>query len=189
MLTKSSSATRMLVGFAGAAVLVAGFVPVAMAQQSDGAEPLVARRMAALAIHARRAGTDVRAMSRGATVVGVAWTSDDAPIPNPRLHLRNLVSGQVAAKTVGNERGEFVFSDVDNGTYVIELVDRGERVKAVGEMLSVVASETVATFVVVSNTAPALAALASNAAAAAVSTAASAGVPPISAGSDVSGER
>ena len=99
------------------------------------------------------------------------------------------MSGQVAAKTVGNERGEFVFSDVDNGTYVIELVDRGERVKAVGEMLSVVASETVATFVVVSNTAPALAALASNAAAAAVSTAASAGVPPISAGSDVSGER
>ena len=182
--------TRIAAGFVGAVMMTAGLVPVAMAQQIEGAENVVARRRAAaLAARARRAVPPVSASVRGVNIVGVAWTSDHEPIPNPRLHLRNVLSGRVAAVSDGNEHGEFVFVDIDDGTYVVELVDRGDRVKAVGEVVTVVADETVATFVVLSNTAPVLAALGANLGAAAMSSAANVGLPAIQAGIDISGQQ
>jgi hypothetical protein len=68
----------------------------------------------------------------------------------------------------------------------VKLVDRGDRAQAVGEVMTVIAGETVATFVVLSNTVPGITAIAGNAAA--VPTASTASVPAIVGGFDVSGE-
>ena len=177
MLRTSQSVARRFAGMVATVGLVAGLAPVALAQGDDLEESVVARRRAAaLATRARRVAAPVPTAVQGVNVVGVAWTSDHEPIPNPRLRLR------------GNEVGEFVFEEIGAGTYLVELVDRGDRVQAVGEVMTVVAGETVATFVVLSNTAPGIAAIASNAAATAVSTASTAGVPAIVGGSDISGE-
>lgn len=187
MLRTSQSVARRFAGMVATVGLVAGLAPVALAQGDDLEESVVARRRAAaLATRARRVAAPVPTAVQGVNVVGVAWTSDHEPIPNPRLRLRDLVSGRVAASARGNEVGEFVFEEIGAGTYLVELVDRGDRVQAVGEVMTVVAGETVATFVVLSNTAPGIAAIASNAAA--VSTASTAGVPAIVGGSDISGE-
>ena len=106
-------------------------------------------------------------------VVGVAWSAEYTPVHNPRLRLRNALSGLVAAATVGDQQGEFAFDEVDSGTYVVELVDAEDRLQAVGEVLTVASGEIVATFVMLSGAAPAVPAIVGNAATAA---AASAGV-------------
>ena len=189
MLRTSQSVACRFAGMVATIGLVVGLAPVALAQGDDLEESVVARRRAAsLATRARRVAAPVPTAVQGVNVVGVAWTSDHEPIPNPRLRLRDLVSGRVAASARGNEVGEFAFEEIGAGTYLVELVDRGDRVQAVGEVMTVVAGETVATFVVLSNTAPGIAAIASNAAATAVSTASTAGVPAIVGGSDISGE-
>ena len=131
MRTNSRSVARAAVGLLAAVVLITGIAPRALAQEPDRGDTLVAQRRAAvLAARARRAGAVTRDV-RGVTVVGVAWTSAHTPIPNPHLQLRDVLSGRVTATTVGNEKGEFAFREVDSGTYLVELVDSGDRVKAV----------------------------------------------------------
>ncbi len=190
MLRTSQSVARRFAGMVATVGMVAGLAPVALAQGDDLEESVVAsRRAAALATRARRVAAPVPTSLQGVNVVGVAWTSDNEPIPNPRLRLRDVVSGGVAASARGNDVGEFVFDELGAGTYLVELVDRSDRVQAVGEVMTVIAGEIVATFVVLSNTAPGIAAIASNAAASAVSAASAAGAPAIAAApSDISGE-
>ena len=154
-----------------AAMVGLTIAPVALAQQTEGVTTVLAqRRAAALAARASRAVAP-RASVRGVQVVGVAWTAEYTPVHDPRLRLRNALSGLVAAMTVGNQQGEFAFDEVDGGTYVVELVDAEDRLQAVGEVLTVVGGEIVATFVMLSQVAPAVPALLGQAA-----TAAAAGV-------------
>ena len=163
---KRNLATRLVLSVICAAVLLASLAPVALAQTTERSEVIVARRRAAaLAARVSRAVAP-RQIVQGVDVVGVAWTWEYLPINTPRLRLRNVMSGVVAATALGNTNGEFTFEQVDGGTYVVELVDASDRVQAVGEMVTVVAGETVATFVVLSRTVPALPAIMGNTAAA-----------------------
>ncbi len=111
-----------------------------------------------------------------AVVRGVAWNSDNSPIPKARIRLRNTHSGRVEANTVTDEDGQFAFNLVEGGSYVVELVGDSDRVMAVGQSFRVEAGETVATFVRLPPRRPRFAGFFTNAAVAAIAAAASVGV-------------
>ena len=160
-------AVRLVPSLIGAIVLLGSLAPATLAQTAETPDVVLARRRAnTLAAQTSRVAAP-RQTVQGVRIVGVAWTSDNLPIDTPRLRLRNVMSGAVAATAVGNAKGEFTFDEVDTGTYVVELVDASDRVQAVGEMVSVAAGETVATFVVLSRALPAVPAILGNSAAAA----------------------
>jgi hypothetical protein len=130
----------------------------------------------------RRSGAqlDTPAVAMWATsVTGCAWTTTNDPVPDATVRLRNLLSGRIEASTVTNASGEFVFGDVEGGTYVVELLGKSGRVVALGAPFTVAPGEMVATFVRLGPSAPWLTGVLSNAAAAAVSTAAGIGVTAV----------
>jgi hypothetical protein len=112
----------------------------------------------------------------GASVRGVAWNSDNTPIPSAKVRLRNTQSGRIEANSVTAGDGQFAFDPVEGGSYVVELVGDNGKVMAVGQSFHAEAGETVATFVRLSPRRPWFAGALSNAAAAVIAAASSAGV-------------
>lgn len=80
-------------------------------------------------------------------VIGYLWAADSSPIPNATLRLRNVVTGRVEHSVTSDEEGEFTFSDIEGGTYLVEYVDSADRVLAVGSIFNIAPGETVSTFV------------------------------------------
>ena len=117
--------------------------------------------------------------SRATSIQGAAWRSDNAPIPKALLRLRNVVSGQVEATTVASDAGNFAFTNIPDGTYLIEMVSEGGNVMMVGHTFTVAPGETVATFVRLGPKVPWFNGLFGNAAQTVSSNAASAGVQAI----------
>jgi hypothetical protein len=126
--------------------------------------------------------------ARSTSILGSAWNADNSPIPSARLRLRNAITGRIEATTIADAAGQFTFSNIEGGTYIVELVNDGGRVLTVGHAFMVAPGETVATFVRLGARVPWFAGFFQNAAAAATSSAASLGVtalapvaPPVSA--------
>lgn len=117
-----------------------------------------------------------RAADPSASIVGTAWKADNSPVAGARLRLRNAVTGKIDGASLADDHGQFRFDRAPSGTYVVELVDEGGKVLAVGHVFSVAAGETVATFVRLSARVPWYDGFFANAAAAAVATAASEGI-------------
>lgn len=69
-------------------------------------------------------------------LLGFARTSMNMPIPHARVILRNLRTGQVQARTIANDRGEFSFVDVDPNAYVVELIGPDGSVVAASPLVS-----------------------------------------------------
>lgn len=138
-------------GFVAGAVLAS--TAVLAAGQEPTLESIQARRAAALAARAnlgdRSAVPAVRVSP--VRVVGFAWNADYTPVAYPRLRIRDLRDGLVAANTTGTELGEFRFDELKGGTYLIELVDADDRVLSVGQPLAVRPGETVATFIMLAD--------------------------------------
>lgn len=84
---------------------------------------------------------------RATTIQGGAWNANNTPIPGARLRLRSVVTGKVEATTEANAAGEFMFSDIAEGAYLVELVSDAGKVLAVGQPFTIAPGETVATFV------------------------------------------
>jgi len=164
-------------------VLLAGAGLVAVQMAAQGAGQQISPRAAALA----RLGERVRVIAmdtRATSVMGFAWSASNDPLPDVEVQLRNLLSGTVEARTRTSNAGEFLFGDIEGGTYVVELVNESGKVVALGAPFTVAPGETVATFVRLALPAPWFTTALSNTAAAAVSTAAGIGIvgvePPIS---------
>lgn len=113
---------------------------------------------------------------RGTSVQGAAWNADDTPIPDARVRLRNVDSGQIVAAVVADQLGQFTFTNMEGGTYLVELVSDGGRVLAVGHVFTIAPGETVATFVRLGTKVPWYSGFFTNAAAAAAVAAASEGI-------------
>jgi hypothetical protein len=111
-----------------------------------------------------------------AAVRGVAWNSDNSTIPYAKVRLRNTHSGRVEANAVTGEDGQFTFSPVEGGPYVVELLGENGRVIAVGPSFQAEPGETAATFVKLAPRRPWLAAVLSNAAIGVIAAASHAGV-------------
>jgi hypothetical protein len=109
-------------------------------------------------------------------VTGTVWRSDNTPLPDAPLQLRDTSTGQIVRSTRANELGRFTFSQVSPGHYVVELIDENRHVLALGEMFSLGPTETVATFVRLAAPGRWYGGFFTNAAAAAIAAAATMGV-------------
>ena len=138
---------RRVLGLAAGALLVFG--AVANAGQEPVLESIQARRATALAARANLGRPSVSVVGVATVqVVGFAWNADHTPVEYPLLWIRDLQDGLVVASATGTELGEFRFNGLSGGSYLIELVDASDRVLAVGQPLSLLAGETVNTFIV-----------------------------------------
>lgn len=126
----------------------------------------------------RRSQADVDPRTT-ATIIGYLWSADNAPIQSATLRLRDLGSGRIALTATSNERGEFTFAEADGSTYVVEYADAGGKVLAVGSPFTVVAGETVVTFIRLAPRRPLGGGFFTNAAAVVVASAASIGVTAV----------
>lgn len=72
---------------------------------------------------------------------GVARTSLNASIPQARIVLRNIRTGQVLAETTANEEGQFTFLDVESNAYIVELLDADGAVVATSPMVMMMRGE------------------------------------------------
>lgn len=113
------------------------------------------------------------------SVLGAAWKVDNTPIPGAWLQLRNLVSGKVETTTIADQAGQFTFTRLEAGTYVVELLGENGKVLTVGHAFVIAPGETVATFVRLGTKVPWFTGFFSNAASAVASTAASQGITAI----------
>src|SRR5215204_7008564 len=154
-----------LPAFLGVAVIVA--TPVARAADRAVAPP--GRNVIA------RANAGAQA-PRSTSIVGHAWAADNTPFKDAKLRLRNATTGKVEATTVADATGRFSFSNMAEGTYVIEVVTEAGKVLGVGHTFTIAPGETVATFVRLGAKVPWVAGFFFNTAAAASSVAASQGI-------------
>lgn len=152
--------------------------------------PLTATTKAAAAVRASRLAQAAAASSAAAgttaarttSVIGYLWTANNAAMPDAAVQLRNTVTGQVEMLTKTNSIGEFLFENVDTGSYVIEYATdtAASNILAIGHPFTVAPGETVATFVRMSNAVTVfIPDVASNVATSAVQAAAGAGVTTV----------
>ena len=86
--------------------------------------------------------TPVFAQGQGA-LNGVAQSADKAPLPNFRVHVRNANTGELAGSTTSNQAGQFAFSTLQPGNYVVEIVDASGKVVGLSPSMTVAAGSTV----------------------------------------------
>ena len=84
----------------------------------------------------------VLAQGQGA-LSGVAQSADKAPLQNFRVHVRNANTGELAGSTTSNQAGQFSFSALQPGNYVVEIVDAAGKVVGLSPSVSVAAGSTV----------------------------------------------
>jgi hypothetical protein len=158
--------SRLAVLLVGASLLAFGPAALGASQQPT------ARAVALARLGERVVGSN----SQVTTVMGFAWSASNDPLANIGVQLRNLLTGAVEARSRTNGAGEFLFSDVGGGTYVVELVNDSGNVVALGAPFTVAPGGTVATFVRLAQPAPWFTTALSNTAAAAVFAAAGLGI-------------
>jgi carboxypeptidase family protein len=121
------------------------------------------------------------------TVRGVAWNSDNSPIPDAKVRLRDLNTGRITSTGQTTVNGQFSFGDVAPGRYVVELVSEDGKVLAVSQSVVVEPGQTVATVVRLTSKKPWFVGMFSNTAAVAIAAASTVGLaalgshgPPVS---------
>jgi hypothetical protein len=114
-----------------------------------------------------------------ASILGTAWKADNTPIPQAEVRLRNVGSGKILAAAIANDAGQFTFSDIEPGSYIVELISTKGRVLAVGHTLAVGEGETIVTFVRLGTKVPWFDGFFVNAAASVAAAAASMGVTAV----------
>lgn len=167
-----------------------GHWPVLAQEGASAARPSTSRTAAiARTSPAGHGPARVVSTSRASAIRGAAWRSDNTPVGDARLRLRNVITGNVQGTTVSDEDGTFGFNAVPPGTYLIEMVTESGRIVMVGQTFTVAPGTTVATFLRLGPTVPWFAGFFNNAASIIAAAAASTGVtaiapeavPPVSA--------
>jgi hypothetical protein len=73
------------------------------------------------------------------SVNGVARGADNAPLRNYTVRVRNVADGQIAGTTTSSGAGEFSFTGLPPGNYVVEVVDASGQVVGLSPTLGVTA--------------------------------------------------
>jgi len=61
-------------------------------------------------------------------IAGTVRDEQGQPLPNAKLQLRNVVTGQVVARTRAAADAAYEFNAVPPGSYIVEIVDDSDRV-------------------------------------------------------------
>jgi hypothetical protein len=77
-----------------------------------------------------------------ALIQGNALDSSNRALPDSLVRLRDARYGRIVSGQITDKAGVFVFPRVDPGSYVVELIDDGQRVMAASELLSVSAGDS-----------------------------------------------
>ena len=88
---------------------------------------------------APRATREIRSL-----INGVAVNSDQTPVPNATIRLRNLAVNAIDQIVTANEAGEFTFVVQPGVAYVVEIADQSGR-PCVGDVIVAVAGEVAGT--------------------------------------------
>ena len=101
---------------------------------------------------AQRAARNIRSL-----INGVAIDSDQTPMPNATIRLRNLEANEIEQIVTSNGLGEFSFVARPDVPYVVEIADRAGRIVAVGDVIMANAGEVAGAVVTLPSRLPALA--------------------------------
>ena len=117
---------------------------------------LYAVALAASAVGIPSAQTPSRVERPTATLVGEARSADNRALPNATVQLRDAVRGSIVARAETDVRGQFVFTGLAQGAYIVELtaqpisLEPGRPTQIVGaasQLITVNPGETKATLV------------------------------------------
>jgi hypothetical protein len=147
---------------------------VVLGASSDRPAKSAAKSVPATATAPRIGGTSFG--PRSTSILGSAWNADNSPLKQAKLRLRDVVTGNARAIAKADDAGQFAFENIEAGSYVVELLDDGGRIRTVGHVFTIAPGETVATFVRVETKVPWVAAFFSNTASAVAASAASQGI-------------
>lgn len=81
-------------------------------------------------------------------ISGTVRDAQGQPLPNARLQLRNIDTGQVVAKARAGADAAYEFSGVAPGNYVVEIVDDSDRVLGLSAAAPLAASGAVTGLIV-----------------------------------------
>ncbi len=110
----------------------------------------VARQSANAA--AQKAASNIRSL-----INGTAIDSDQQPLPNATIRLRNIDKNEIEQVVTANETGEFSFIARPDVPYVVEIADQAGRTVAVGDVIMANAGEVAGAVVALPARLPALA--------------------------------
>ena len=88
------------------------------------------------------AAAPLRAQQAG-SLTGVAHTADRAPLVHFRVNVRHARTGELADWTTSNRAGQFSFTTVQPGPYVVEIVDAAGQVVGLSPSLAIAEGATV----------------------------------------------
>jgi hypothetical protein len=100
------------------------------------------------------AAKDIRSL-----INGVAIDSDQTPLPNATIRLRNIDKNEIEQVITANERGEFTFVARPDVAYVVEIIDQAGRLIAVGDVIMATTGEVAGAIVALPSRLPAIAGL------------------------------
>jgi hypothetical protein len=90
-----------------------------------------------------------------ATVSGLAKDQASQPLAQHTVRLRNLADGELSASTHTNAAGEYAFTNVTSGDYLIEVVDEAGTLVGTSTPVSVQAGDTISGVIVTAGAAQA----------------------------------
>ena len=95
------------------------------------------------------ARTVVRQAPATGQISGTATNAAGQPMPNTVARLRDVQTGRLVASTRTNATGQFVFTGLNSGRYVVEVVDAAGRVVAASAAISLTTGAMIASGVTV----------------------------------------
>jgi hypothetical protein len=115
-----------------------------------------------------------RAIAQSGAISGVA-TVDGKPLANTTVRLRNVDTGQLVGNTTSNAQGQFSFSGLGAGNFVVETVAANGTILGTSTVIALTAATMIVSSVTVGTSAAAIAAAGGAGAAAAGAGAAAGG--------------
>jgi hypothetical protein len=82
-----------------------------------------------------------------ATLVGTAHGTNLQPLVDANVQVRNSATGEVAGRTTTGQSGEFTFSGLRPGKYVVAVLDASDRISGISAPLELVSGMSLSTSV------------------------------------------
>jgi hypothetical protein len=125
---------------------------IAPAQQTGASGTAVKAAPQSASTKVQRAVREIQSL-----INGVAVNSDQTPVPNATIRLRNLNANAIEQVVTANELGQFTFVAVPEVPYVVEITHQDGRTVAVGDVILARAGEVAGAKLTVPSRLPALA--------------------------------